>query len=96
MSMEVSVIPRCSRGAAGESQWTAEQRRAVAGALPAGRDTSGYRVYGEDAVERPAFIRAAKHLGLPLEEIGELLTVWEGACAEVKAGLLAGLFGPTV
>lgn len=59
-----------------------------AGLLPAGRTAAGYRVYGEDAVERLAFIDGAKHLGLPLEEIGELLAVWEaGACAEVKAEL---------
>ncbi len=59
-----------------------------AGLLPAGRTASGYRVYGEDAVERLELIGAAKHLGLPLEEIGELLAVWEsGACAEVKADL---------
>lgn len=59
-----------------------------AGLLPAGRTGSGYRTYGDDAVERLAFIGSAKHLGLPLEEIGELLDVWEtGACAEVKADL---------
>ncbi|GAA2328998.1 hypothetical protein GCM10010246_09490 [Streptomyces cuspidosporus] len=59
-----------------------------AGLLSADRTPSGYRVYGEDAVDRLAFIGAAKHLGLPLEEIGELLTVWEaGACVEVKADL---------
>ncbi|WP_329046550.1 MerR family DNA-binding protein [Streptomyces sp. NBC_01422] len=34
-------------------------------------------MYGEDAAERLAFIGAAKHLGLPLEEIGELPGVWE-------------------
>lgn len=59
-----------------------------AGLLPAARTPAGYRLYDEDAVERLAFIGAAKHLGLPLEEIGELLTVWEtGACKEVKADL---------
>ncbi|MET8590430.1 MerR family transcriptional regulator [Streptomyces sp. NPDC005078] len=59
-----------------------------AGLLPADRTPAGYRSYGEDAVERLAFIGAAKHLGLPLEEIGELLGVWEsGACHEVKADL---------
>ncbi len=59
-----------------------------AGLLPADRNASGYRLYGEEAVERLAFIGAAKHLGLPLEEIGELLAVWEaGACADVKADL---------
>ncbi|MFJ8313464.1 MULTISPECIES: MerR family transcriptional regulator [unclassified Streptomyces] len=60
----------------------------TAGLLPAERTASGYRIYGEDAVDRLAFIDAAKHLGLPLEEVAELLAVWEsGACAEVKADL---------
>ena len=59
-----------------------------AGLLPADRSPAGYRLYGEDAVQRLAFIAAAKHLGLPLGEIGELLRVWEsGACREVKADL---------
>ena len=59
-----------------------------AGLLTADRTPSGYRTYGEDAVTRLAFIASAKHLGLPLYEIGELLTVWEsGACADVKADL---------
>lgn len=59
-----------------------------AGLLPAERTPAGYRMYGEAALERPAFIGAAKHLGLPLEEIGELLAVWEaGACRDVKADL---------
>ncbi|OLT24102.1 MerR family transcriptional regulator [Actinomadura sp. CNU-125] len=60
----------------------------TAGLLPADRSPAGYRLYGEDAVDRLAFIGAAKHLGLPLEEVAELLAVWEsGACAEVKADL---------
>lgn len=59
-----------------------------AGLLPAGRTPAGYRVYGEDAVERLSFIGAAKRLGLPLDEIAELVPVWvSGACADVKAGL---------
>jgi MerR family copper efflux transcriptional regulator len=58
------------------------------GLLPADRSGAGYRLYGEDAVRRLAFIDAAKHLGLPLEEIAELLAVWQsGACAQVKADL---------
>ncbi|WP_019632622.1 MerR family transcriptional regulator [Actinomadura atramentaria] len=58
------------------------------GLLPAARTPSGYRVYDEDAVARLAFIRAGKRLGLPLEEIGELLAVWaDGPCADVKADL---------
>ncbi|WP_408994830.1 MerR family transcriptional regulator [Streptomyces sp. 1268] len=59
-----------------------------AGLLPAERSPAGYRLYGEDAVERLTFIGAAKQLGLPLEEIGELLGVWEsGDCQEVQADL---------
>lgn len=57
--------------------------------LPAEGNPAGYPVHGEDAVQRLAFIGAAKHLGLPLEEeVGELLSVWEtGACKEVKTDL---------
>jgi MerR family copper efflux transcriptional regulator len=59
-----------------------------AGLLTADRTSSGYRCYDEDAVQRLAFIGAAKHLGLPLEEIAGLLAVWRtGTCAEVKADL---------
>jgi MerR family transcriptional regulator, copper efflux regulator len=60
----------------------------TAGLLPAERTASGYRTYGPEAAERLAFIGAAKQLGLSLEEIAELLKVWqEGVCAEVKADL---------
>jgi DNA-binding transcriptional MerR regulator len=58
------------------------------GLLPAGRTAAGYRVYGDDAVERLRFISAGKHLGLALADIRELLTTWEaGTCAQVKASL---------
>jgi DNA-binding transcriptional MerR regulator len=61
----------------------------TAGLLPAARTASGYRVYGEEAVERLAFISSAKLLGLPLEEIRELLEVWgHGVCAEVRQRML--------
>ncbi|WP_420880730.1 MerR family transcriptional regulator [Rhodococcus sp. (in: high G+C Gram-positive bacteria)] len=59
-----------------------------AGLVPAERTDSGYRIYGERDVDRVAFIQAAKHVGLPLGEIRELLTVWEhDPCAEVRAQL---------
>ncbi|MFE6338171.1 MerR family transcriptional regulator [Streptomyces sp. NPDC057798] len=58
----------------------------TAGLLPAERTASGYRVYGEGAVDRLAFISSAKLLGLALEEIRGLLDVREdGACASVRA-----------
>lgn len=60
-----------------------------AGLLPADRTPSGYRQYGEEAVERLAFISSAKLLGLALEEIRELLDVREeGVCASVRARML--------
>lgn len=60
-----------------------------AGLLPADRTPAGYRVYGEDAVERLAFISSAKLLGLALDEIRELLDVREeGVCASVRARML--------
>jgi DNA-binding transcriptional MerR regulator len=59
-----------------------------AGLLAAARTGAGYRVYGEEAVGRLEFIGAAKHLGLPLDEIRELLGAWEqGVCAEVRVRL---------
>ncbi|MDA2806088.1 MerR family transcriptional regulator [Nocardiopsis suaedae] len=58
------------------------------GLLPARRSAAGYRLFGEGAVERLAFITTAKRLGLDLAEIAELLEVWQnGACAQVKASL---------
>ncbi|MER7761904.1 heavy metal-responsive transcriptional regulator [Streptomyces sp. NPDC097619] len=60
-----------------------------AGLLPADRTPSRYRVYGEDAVERLAFISSAKLLGLALDEIRDLLDVREeGVCASVRARML--------
>ncbi|MFD0147503.1 MULTISPECIES: MerR family transcriptional regulator [unclassified Streptomyces] len=61
----------------------------TAGLLPAERTASGYRVYDDAAVDRLAFITSAKHLGLALDEIRELLDVREeGVCASVRARLL--------
>jgi MerR family copper efflux transcriptional regulator len=52
------------------------------------RTAAGCRVYGEDAVERLAFIDTAKHLGLALEEIKDLLAVWEfEACSSIRERL---------
>jgi MerR family copper efflux transcriptional regulator len=60
----------------------------TAGLLAPERTAAGYRVYDEEAVDRLDFIRAAKHLGLPLDEVAELLAVWQsGACVDVKVDL---------
>lgn len=60
-----------------------------AGLLAAARTASGYRVYGDEALERLEFISSAKLLGLPLEEIRELLGVWDlGECSAVRTRLL--------
>ncbi len=39
------------------------------------RDPSGYRRYGDEAIERLGFIRRAKMLGLSLKEIHEILVI---------------------
>ncbi|MBB5714099.1 MerR family transcriptional regulator [Sphingomonas aerophila] len=40
------------------------------------RRASGYREYGEADVQRLRFIADARAIGLPLEEIAELLRLW--------------------
>jgi MerR family transcriptional regulator, copper efflux regulator len=58
------------------------------GLLSAARTGSGYRLYGERDLERLRFIRTAKHLALPLDDIAELVRAWDGGtCATVKARL---------
>ena len=58
---------------------------------PARRD-SGYREYSSDDVHRLSFVAHARDLGFPIEEIGELLSLWSDqsrASADVKALALA-------
>jgi|GEM_PF-494763 len=58
------------------------------GLLPAQRSPSGYRLYDRRALDRLAFISAAKQLGLDLDEIRELTVVWsKHSCATVRATL---------
>ena len=55
---------------------------------PVGRSSGGYRLYDERAVERLTFIARAKRLGLNLEEIIDLVALWEdGPCGPVQARL---------
>jgi len=52
---------------------------------PAARTDAGYRVYDDSTVARLAFIARAKQLGCTLEEITDLLTVWdESSCGPVQ------------
>ncbi len=45
------------------------------------RSPSGYRLYTPDLIERLRFIRGAKHLGLRLQDIAQLLEVMDrGQC----------------
>ncbi len=57
-----------------------------AGLITPDRTDSGYRVYDERSVERLRFIARAKQLGLRLDEITELVALWDDdQCAPVAA-----------
>lgn len=59
---------------------------------PASRRDSGYRDYDARDVNTLLFIRRARDLGFPIEEIGQLLSLWhdrDRASADVKALALA-------
>jgi DNA-binding transcriptional MerR regulator len=52
---------------------------------PAGRTDAGYRLYDEATVTRLSFIARAKQLGCTLEEIRDLVDVWEDdTCGPVQ------------
>lgn len=63
------------------------------GLIPrASRRDSGYRDYDGRDVNTLGFIRRARDLGFPIEEIGQLLALWHDrgrASSEVKALALA-------
>ncbi|MGH2603372.1 MAG: MerR family transcriptional regulator [Dehalococcoidia bacterium] len=62
-----------------------------AGILPSpDRSDSGYRRYDEDAVARLAFVQRAKTLGIDLDDIAQLVRLWDGdECGPVQAQLRA-------
>jgi DNA-binding transcriptional MerR regulator len=52
---------------------------------PAGRTDAGYRLYDDATLARLAFIARAKQLGCSLEEIADLVTIWDGnRCGPVQ------------
>ncbi|MGH9271473.1 MAG: MerR family transcriptional regulator [Ilumatobacteraceae bacterium] len=52
---------------------------------PGGHSDAGYRRYGDDALERLAFVARAKDLGCSLEEIADLLSLSDGErCGPVQ------------
>jgi DNA-binding transcriptional MerR regulator len=44
---------------------------------PAVRTPAGYRLYDDDTLTRLGFVARAKHLGCSLDEIADLLDIWE-------------------
>ena len=56
------------------------------GLLPLpGRSPNGYRFYDESAVEHLAFIGRAKRMGVPLEQVSELIELWStGGCGPLQ------------
>ena len=52
---------------------------------PAGRTPNGYRAYSEQDVERLRFITGAKQLDISLDDLRDLVTVWDGEdCGDVQ------------
>lgn len=52
---------------------------------PATRTDSGYRMYDDEALARLAFIARAKQLGCSLDEITDLVAIWDGdRCGPVQ------------
>jgi DNA-binding transcriptional MerR regulator len=49
-----------------------------AGLITPDRTAAGYRIYSDRSIERIRFISRAKQLGLRLDEITELVALWDG------------------
>jgi len=52
---------------------------------PSKRSGAGYRLYDDDALSRLSFIARAKQLGCSLDEITDLIGIWDGErCGPVQ------------
>ena len=56
---------------------------------PAGRSGNGYREYADRDLERLAFITRAKQLDISLDELRELVGVWDDDCGQVHHRMTA-------
>ena len=77
---------------AGVSQRMIRHYEKIGLIAPAARRDSGYRDYDERDVHTLCFIRRARDLGFPIDEIGQLLALWQDrgrSSADVKALALA-------
>jgi DNA-binding transcriptional MerR regulator len=53
---------------------------------PSTRTGGGYRIYDDAALARLGFISRAKHLGCSLDEITDLVAIWDGErCGPVQS-----------
>lgn len=61
------------------------------GVIPAAtRSDAGYRLYDDAAVARLAFVQRAKALGIELDDLADLVRLWDGeGCAPVQERLRA-------
>jgi DNA-binding transcriptional MerR regulator len=56
--------------------------------VPAARTAAGYRVYDDGALERLEFVARAKAAGCTLEEVADLVGLWDGGrCGPVQRRL---------
>lgn len=66
-----------------------------AGVMPKpARGANGYRLYGTEDVRRLGFVLRARHLGLSVADVRDLLALVDGErvdCGEVRAATLAHL-----
>ena len=73
-------------GAAGVATSTVRYYERIGLVAAPGRTPAGYRSYSPAAALRLKFITRAKALGLSLEQVGELLGVWDGTnCAATQS-----------